>query len=422
MTGIQLLKHQREFLSTDTKWLGMVAGYASGKTLGVVIKALDLSSKNPGFTGVVLEPTYDMCRTVLADQFDFVLQQYGFVEGDTYDVRLSPSIEYHIHWRDGTSIIRLLSAENYKRLYGQNLAWGISDEHDLHSKQLANKIFHALSSRLRVGKVIQGCFVSTPEGTHRWMYDFFKKNAHESDRKLIQASTYDNPHIDADFIPSLRKQYDALKIEAYLNGQFVNLTTATVYHEFSRELNGTSNTLADFPKNQILHVGMDFNVNFMSAAVCVVKDQKLYVIDEIVKQRDTRSMSQELLRRYPNRTIVVYPDSSSASENTKTALTDIHILKSHNFEIQRRSKNPPVADRVNSVNARLRNDLDQRHVFVNEHKCPTLVEGLDSQVWVKKGDKQAPCKDNEYNHILDGLGYLIFTLWPLYGRNKATVH
>lgn len=426
--SINLLPHQHELVrDTTTRFLGLVAGYGSGKTRAACVKALSLAQLNKGYTGCILEPTLTMCRGILVPEMEKLFSELGWVQDVHYQRWQSPGIKYIINWDDGLqSTILMMSSENYKRLMGLSLAWFISDEADLGTLSHNELVFQALSSRIRVGNVIQGVFTSTPEG-HKFMYKFFEKEAGD-DRRLIRARTYDNPFLDADFIPSLRRTYDPQKLEAYLNGEFVNLNTATVYYCYQREKNGTSLTLSDFPKNSVLHIGMDFNVGKMSAAVSVVKDQISYTVDEIVKVRDTASMCREIARRYPARHIIVYPDASGSSENTKTAWTDIDIIQKAGFSVKMHAKNPLIADRVNSVNARLlvETEIDgtlreERRAFINETRCPTLVEGLEAQTWEKKGEKQFPDTDNDYNHVIDAFGYFIFYHWPSYGRQKAVV-
>jgi len=56
---------------------------------------------------------------------------------------------------------------------------------------------------------------------------------------MVQASTYDNEsNLPDDYIPSLFATYPAQLVQAYIDGQFVNLTNGTVYHTFDRALNG----------------------------------------------------------------------------------------------------------------------------------------------------------------------------------------
>ena len=49
-----------------------------------------------------------------------------------------------------------------------------------------------------------------------------------TDRKLIKMRTADNPHLPPDFIERLKEEYDPNLLQAYLNGEFVNLNTGQV--------------------------------------------------------------------------------------------------------------------------------------------------------------------------------------------------
>ena len=73
-------------------------------------------------------------------------------------------------------------------------------------------------------------------------------------------------------------------IEAYLNGQFVNLTSGAVYPDFDRQLNASFESVQD---GDVLHVGMDFNVLKMAAVIYVTRDNLPHAVDELVGVRDT---------------------------------------------------------------------------------------------------------------------------------------
>ena len=126
------------------------------------------------------------------------------------------------------------------------------------------------------------------------------------DRQLIKMSTYDNKFLPDDFIERMQANYDPSMLQAYLNGEFINLTTGQVYDRFTREQNVT-NIKPDIGIEP-LRVGMDFNIGNMNAVIGIVQDQKLLIFDEISKAHDTDSIAQEIKARYPMNKIYVYPD------------------------------------------------------------------------------------------------------------------
>ena len=51
-----------------------------------------------------------------------------------------------------------------------------------------------------------------------------------------------------------------------------------IYYNFSRD----KNIVEKYNKNTgILHIGLDFNVDPMSAVVCVIENDRIFIIDEI---------------------------------------------------------------------------------------------------------------------------------------------
>lgn len=209
------------------------------------------------------------------------------------------------------------------------------------------------------------------------------------------------------YIQNLKDKYPAIQLKAYLNGEFVNLKGNTVYESFDRELN---NTKLIINKNDKLHVGMDFNVGKMSAVICVIKDNILYVLDEVFGVLDTPAMIKEINKRYYGYDITVYPDASGRNKKSSDASkTDISLLKEY-FVVKARSKNPLVKDRVMSVQSLILNMNGVRRLYVNTKKCLNLVDNLEQQIYNEKGE---PDKSSGKDHMLDALGYCVYWNFPL---------
>ena len=142
-------------------------------------------------------------------------------------------------------------------------------------------------------------------------------------------------------------------------------------------------------------------------AVVAVKDKdKLIVIDEITKQNDTDALAQEIKRRYPNNKILVYPDASGAARSTINASkTDIAILEGYGFSSMALRSNPPIKDRVQTLQALLENSKGWVRLAIHA-SCRRLIECLELQSYDEKsGD---PDKQNGYDHLNDALGYLVY--------------
>jgi hypothetical protein len=398
---------------TATQILGISAGYGAGKTRALCAKAVMLAAVNQGFIGCVMEPTGPLIRDIWQTDFEAFLEAYDI----PYTFRASPLPEYMLHLPGGDTKILCRSFENWSRIIGLNLAWVLADEIDTVTPSIANKAFPKILGRLRSGNVRQFGAASTPEG-FRWMWNTFGSDdaKQRPDRQLIKMRTADNPHLPPDFIERLQANYDPSLLRAYLDGEFVNLTTGQVYDRFNRAKHVAA-TVPDVAREPI-RVGIDFNVGNMSAVIAVRLGNGLLVIDEIAGAHDTDALAQEIRRRHPQQQIYIYPDASGGSRSTNASQTDIQILESYGMSNQSPRSNPPVRDRVSAVQALLENGKGQVRLQVAQG-CRRVIECLELQCYSDKGE---PDKDAGFDHMNDALGYLVWREFnPLHaGAGRGT--
>ena len=382
-----------------TQIIGLSAGYGAGKTRALAAKSVILALANQGFIGCVMEPTGPLVRDIWQNDFEAFLEGYEI----PYTFRASPLPEYVLHLPGGDTKILCRSFENWSRIIGLNLAWVLADEIDTVTPSIASKAFPKILGRLRSGNVRQFGAASTPEG-FRWMWSTFgsEEAQKREDRKLIRMRSADNPYLPQDFIERLQANYDPSLLQAYLEGQFCNLTTGQVYDRFSR----AKHVVSDMPNTdeEPLRIGVDFNVGQMSAVIAVRLGKQLLLIDEVSGAHDTDALAQEIRARFPDRRIYVYPDASGGSRSTNASRTDIQILESYGFSNQSPKSNPAVRDRVASVQAVLENGKGEIRLQVAKH-CKRTIECLELQSYTERGE---PDKDAGYDHMNDALGYLVW--------------
>ncbi len=395
-----LLPHQEKFcLNTESRKVGLVCGFGAGKTHGLVAKACMIAADNVGFVSALFEPTSPMLRDILIRTLNDLLDQWEI----PFTFRASPLPEYTLHFQEGNHQILLRTILTYQRLRGQNLcACGFDEADTIPMGEAVNAMNMALA-RLRSGNNQQFYASTTPEG-YGWAYHTFEKEATE-DTALIRARSMDNPFLPEGFIDSLKSNYPEQLIKAYLLGHWVNLTTGAVYDRFSREIHVKDN-LPDY-SSEYLKVGIDFNIGNCSAVICVRDRNKLVIIDEIMKSHDTDSLAREIVRRYPNRKVQVYPDASGSqrSTNANASRTDISILEGYGFINMSPRSNPPIKDRVATLQALLCNSKGESRLEVSA-RCGTLIEALELQSWDEKTG--LPNKETGHDHPNDALGYCVF--------------
>jgi phage terminase large subunit len=432
----RLLKHQADFVNdTEHRYVGLVGGFGAGKTYAACHKAVKLAYLNKGLHGALMEPIQAMIRGTLMPVLKEVLEDHlGFIEGKHYTYKRSSPESIIFHFPEGDSIIYLCGAENYHRLAGKNLSWFIIDEIDrCTSKEIAIAAFKEAQARIRtIGKCTQGCITTTPEGYH-FSHHFFKEQAFftegekqgqpRTDRKVYHAKTTENPYVPNSYVQSIRENCTPEEAEARLNGEWINLRGGNVYYAFNRAANCTDKTLNDFP-NHILHVGMDFNANNMSAVISVIDNGLVYVLEEITGGAHVPWMINRLQTQYRHWSqrqggVIIYPDSSGKSANANASMSSITMLKGAGFQCVYNGNNPSILkERVPSVNVLFKS---QQYVngtyqsfhrgFVNIAKCPVLVKGLEQQGY--DPNTGLPDKTSGLDHALDAFGYFCFHKFPV---------
>ena len=391
------------FLSgLDTKFRAFVGGFGSGKTFVGCLDDCLFAGANPKTVQGYFAPTYRDIRDTLWPTMDEAATLLGFTmklkkadkEFDLYRGKV-----YY-----GTTICR--SMDDPGGIVGFKIARALVDEIDILAKDKAEAAWRKIIARMRL--VIPGVensigVTTTPEG-FRFVYDQFKREPKPS-YSMVQASTYENEaYLPPDYIPSLIETYPQELIDAYLMGEFVNLTSGSVYRNYDRVANRSAETIK---ANEPLHIGQDFNVNNMASVVHVERENGWHAVDEIKGLSDTPRLIEVLQDRYKGHRITIYPDASGGSRKSVNASTsDIELLRKAGFAIRAPNANPPVKDRILAMNAA----FSKRAYWINDAKCKTYAEGLEQQAYDKNGE---PDKTGGFDHHNDAGGYFVHQRMPV---------
>lgn len=412
---------QSNFLDLDKKFKAFVAGFGSGKTWVGCASMCKHFWEHPKINQGYFAPTYPTIR----DIFFPTIEEVAFEWGLTVDIKESNK-EVHFYEGNiyrGTTICR--SMDKPATIIGFKIGHALVDEMDVLTKAKAYLAWRKIIARMRykVDGVINGIDVTTtPEG-FKFIYEQFVKQVTLNPKLssmygIIQASTYDNEkNLPDDYIESLLISYPEELIKAYLMGQFVNLNSGTVYNQFDSNLNHSD----EIEKTgEPLFIGMDFNVGKMSAIIHVKRNNLPIAVREIVNAYDTPDMIRRIKEQFylydgndyrKSREIYIYPDASGDSRKSVNASkTDIQLLKDAGFKIIVNSANPPVKDRINSMNAMFLNAMGERRYLVNTKMCPTYTENLQQQTWSDNGE---PDKTAGNDHTNDAAGYFIVKDFPI---------
>src|SRR6185437_9518630 len=177
---------------------------------------------------------------------------------------------------------------------------------------------------------------------------------------------------------------------------------------------------------------LDFNVDPMSSLIVQIVNGVAIVYDEIVlRGATTDQAAEEFVRRYPDhRTgVVVYGDASGNARQT-TGFSDYEMVKSFfianstvpvHYRPQR--ANPPVRDRINLVNLKLRSASGQIGLRV-DNRCRELVKDFEQVAFKSDSFLVDKDRDRARTHLSDALGYLLwqeFTKPPKIGERSERI-
>lgn len=404
---IVLSKPQEIYLrGLNTPFKSFVGGYGSGKTFIACIDLIYFALNHRGYTQGYFGQSYPSIRDVFYPTIEEAADLFEVdcvIKFGDREVQLHHNGNYI-----GTVICR--SMDNPNSIVGFKIVRGVADELDVLTPAKADQAFNKIIGRLR--QTITGVtndlgVTTTPEG-FGFVYEKFAKNPTES-YSMVQCSSYENQkYLPPNYINSLLETYPEQLAKAFIHGEFVNLTSGSVYCNYDRGLNHSAREVNE---KDALFIGMDFNVGQMAAVVHVKEKNGPIAVDEIVGALDTPDMIRAIQSRYPkNKSIRIYPDASGQSRKTNDASTsDLRLLSQAGFSVIANKSNPYVKDRVLAMQM-LFNKGGVRSYLVNESKCPTYADNLEQQVYSKAGE---PDKTAGKDHTNDAAGYFISYDYPI---------
>jgi len=399
----------------------LLGGYGSGKTEALVYRTLKFLTETHKARVGIYEPTVDLLKRIIYPRFEDIFANSGI----KYKLNKSDGIMEVWMPHTGKAEIIFRSMDNFSRIIGYETHMAILDEIDTLTKEKAMEVWIRVMARNRKGFITPDGSVginsvgvtTTPEGFGFTYTMWGREHANNPQYELIRAKSEDNYHLPTDYIATLRESYPPQLIDAYLNGEWVNLNGACVYTGFDRTSSNTTLTIDDFDASNAVHIGMDFNVGRMAAAVFMKGDERTaYQVAEIHHVADTPAMIHAIQARYSNRTVIIYPDASGRSRKSVDASkSDIRLLRDAGFRVNAPNKNPPVRQRVVSMNTMFLDATGLRRLFINVTNCPHTTEQLEKQVY---DDNAVPVKDGDED-ILDAMGYFVDRVFGLAKASTA---
>lgn len=414
---LKLLPTQKKFYFAPQKYLAYIGGFGSGKSLITCLTALRLATINQGCPGMIVSPSYKMLYDPILRTMTELLEERGieYRHQKTLNTLILPFGE-----------IYLRSGDDANSLRGPNLAYFAIDE----AAMVDHKVWKICIGRIRHKKArqLKGVVSSTPEGLD-WLYHEFVEKCEGGRRrkyKMFQAGSRENIFNPPDYVDDLLEDYDENLAQAYVYGEFVDIGRNRAYNAFGEH------NIKDLEYNKYAPICLtaDFNVAPMVWEIFQFYGNRLHFLSEISipDNASTEGAIEKFTSIYrgmvnggSEREVQIYGDSSGKHRRTVGDSDYIvmgEYLKSKNIPFVGHVPpgNPPVKDRLNSVNAVLKDRGDETRAFIDP-RCECLIKDFRMVNLTKHGDIDK--RRQSLTHSSDAAGYGVMGTMPIKRRSVS---
>ena len=384
---------QKQVIDCKSRFRVLISGRRFGKTY-VAINELAKFARIPNRKVWYVAPSYRQAKSICwVDLKEKIIKHNWHIKINDSDLSILLK---------NNSLIALRGADNEQSLRGVGLDFVVMDEFADIKRYAWNEVLRPTLS----DKKGHALFCGSPKGFN-WAYDMFVKGTQDKDWKSFKYTTLEGGQVDQDEINQAKDDLDERTFQQEYEASLVNYS-GIIYYNFNRAVNILNNYE---PTNDTIHIGMDFNVDPMAAVVGQIKNNDLIIFEEIqIWSSNTNEMVEEIQRRYKGK-VIIYPDPASRQRKTSAGgFTDLAILKNAGFEVKSRPTAPLVRDRINAVNAKLKNANGVSSLFML-NSCKNMIKSIERQIY--KEGTHVPDKDSGFDHFNDALGYLVEYVYPL---------
>ncbi len=389
---------QKNIANSNKRFRVLVSGRRFGKT-HLAIRELCKAASQPSRKVFYVAPSYRMAKQIVWDQLKNRLRELKWIK------RINES-DLSIRLVNN-SLISLRGADNEDSMRGVGLNFVVLDEFsDIDQKAWYEVLRPTLSDT--GGSAL---FCGTPKGIGNWAYDIFQHSKIDIDNwESFQYTTIEGGQVPEEEIHQARNDLDERTFRQEYEASFETFS-GTIYYNYSQD-SVYKEDITVLKEAKHLYIGMDFNIDPMSACVAVKTEQGLVIIDEItIHGSNTDEMVQEIKSRYPDKGITIYPDPASRQRKTSAAgRTDLSILVNAGFRTLTRPRHPAVRDRINAVNSALKSADGRQKLWIAPN-CKAVIRSLSRQIY--KEGTSIPDNNENLSHMNDALGYMVEYMYPV---------
>jgi len=412
---IELFDFQQEVLTNPARFKVMASGRRVGKSYLAAVAAYNHCLEEPGRRALIIGPTVSMIRESIWTTLKSLVHP-DHINGYPREIDLE------IRFINGSKItLKGFDRPDSLRGISPSPTFIVLDEFAFIKQNAFTEVILPMTSdpQRRASVFV----ISTPKGITNDFYKLWVKGQ-EDKTGLWKSWQFTAENVR----PDMKEEIELARVtmdEKSFNQEYCatfNNTGDAVFYNFNRNIHVTNNLLP-IEEGEPIHISIDFNVKIMASTVWCHRGNQLHAMDEFYGNADTHQLIRSIKGRYKNRDIICYPDASGRAMKTSaaTGTTDFSILRNAGFKVLARSKQPPLVDSVNAVNALLKDAKGNTRLYFNKDKTPRTIASVETTTW-KEGfttgmDNAIIDKSKGVEHFSDGVRYICEYLYPI-GKHK----
>jgi hypothetical protein len=200
-------RHQLEFQRTRSAFTLLAAGWGAGKSYAGLLFIEWSLAMNPGALGIIIEPDYKKVRDFINNKFRVAFRDYIIGE----------SVQDSIIFMKGGRRVLYMSGHKLEAMEQYQAAWLFADEVGLMKSALMPRAAARTRDTQRPPTLRRIGFAGTPHWG--WLADTFD-GRDDLSRRIIHASSFDNPRMDNRALQVMLESTPASLAEAYVFGHF----------------------------------------------------------------------------------------------------------------------------------------------------------------------------------------------------------
>ncbi len=380
---IKLHKFQDEAIFALERFVALVAGLQSGKTIAGALWSRKQFDENTKDSGLIAAPTYKILTQSTLPKFFELNPDFKrfYKKGDN---------EISIPGR-GTIFIR--STENPNVLEGMTLRWAWLDE----AGQMKLDAWINIQGRL---SILQGkLFITTTPYTLNWLYtDFYEAFKNQvPEYKVVQFKSCDNPYFPKEEYERVKMTMDSRTFRRRYDGLFEKME-GLVYDDFGPQDIVEPKALVF--KEVIAGIDWGYNNPSAIAVIGITNDNEFYLIDEHYKSGQTTAEIIEKCKYLKDlhKIRLWYPDPAEPDrleEMKRAGLYPREVIKGQGS----------VKKGIDTVRNLIRNNL-----FKVFNTCKYAIEEFNTYHYPENDIDEDPIKEDD--HLMDSISYAIRTYQP----------